>query len=182
MACQKCLPMQPKQGSLCRKGRALSPRSSTQAVEPRGTSVTCTSARWIPFRDLAEQATDEVMLVAALMTAPDGATKISAIAAGYFGPSAVAERVVRPIKAFDQPIVDTLATISYEQLNAMLDSSFPRGARNYWKSHFCEQLNDAAIDTIVDCHKKCPSPMAAISPVSRRRLKEQGRSARRRQL
>ena len=115
------------------------------------------------FRDLAEQATDEVMLVAALMTAPDGATRISAIAAGYFGPSAVGERVVRPIKAFDQPIVDTLGPISYEQLNTTLDSSFPRGARNYWKSHFCEQLNDAAIDAIVDCHKKCPSPMAMIS-------------------
>jgi len=115
------------------------------------------------FRDLAEQASDDVMLIAALMTAPDGTTKIAAIAAGYFGPSAVAERVVNPIKAFGQPIVDTLGPISYEDLNTRLDASFPRGARNYWKSRFCEELSDAAIDAIVDCHEKCPSPMAMIS-------------------
>ena len=115
------------------------------------------------FRDFAERATDEVMLVAALMTAPDGATKVSAIAAGYFGPSAIAERVVKPIKVFDQPVVDTLGPIPYEQLNASLDASFPRGARNYWKSHFCEQLTDEAIETIIDCHRKCPSPMAMAS-------------------
>jgi len=115
------------------------------------------------FRDFAERATDEVMLVAALMTAPDGATKVSAIAAGYFGPSAIAERVVKPIKVVDQPVVDTLGPIPYEQLNASLDASFPRGARNYWKSHFCEQLTDEAIETIIDCHRKCPSPMAMVS-------------------
>jgi hypothetical protein len=39
------------------------------------------------FRDLAERATDEVMLFAVLMTAPDGATRVSVIGAGYFGPS-----------------------------------------------------------------------------------------------
>src|SRR5207249_2312700 len=110
-----------------------------------------------------ERATDEVMLVAALIAAPDGATKVSAIAAGYFGPSAIAERVVKPIKVFDQPVVDTLGPIPYEQLNASLDASFPRGARNYWKSHFCEQLTDEAIETIIDCHRKCPSPMAMAS-------------------
>src|SRR5207244_1880579 len=66
-------------------------------------------------------------------------------------------------KVFDQPVVDTLGPIPYEQLNASLDASFPRGARNYWKSHFCEQLTDEAIETIIDCHRKCPSPMAMVS-------------------
>jgi len=115
------------------------------------------------FRDLADKASDDVMLVAALMTAPDGATKIAALAAGYFGPSTVAQRVVQPIKSFGQPIMDTIGPISYEELNTRLDASFPRGARNYWKSQFCEKLTDAAIDTLVDCHSKCPSPMAMIS-------------------
>jgi FAD/FMN-containing dehydrogenase len=114
------------------------------------------------FRDLAEHASDDVMLVAALMTAPDGATKIAAIGAGYFGPSAVAERVVKPIKAFGRPIADTLGPVSYEELNTRVDAAFPRGARNYWKSQFCEGLTDAAIDTMVECHKKCPSPMAMV--------------------
>jgi FAD/FMN-containing dehydrogenase len=115
------------------------------------------------FRDLAEHASDDLMLVAALMTAPDGATKIAAIGAGYFGPSPDAERVVKPIKSFGQPLVDTIGPISYEVLNTRLDASYPRGARNYWKSQFCEELSDAAIDTMIDRFMKVPSPMAAIS-------------------
>jgi FAD/FMN-containing dehydrogenase len=114
------------------------------------------------FRDLADEASDEISLVAALRTAPDESTRISAIGAGYFGPSAVAERIVKPIRSFGQPIVDAMGPIPYEQLNAMLDGSFPRGARNYWKSHFCEELTDAGIATIVDCFMKCPSPMGMI--------------------
>jgi FAD/FMN-containing dehydrogenase len=115
------------------------------------------------FRDLAERASDDIMLVAALMTAPDGATKIAAIAGGYFGPSSVAERVVKPIKSFGQPVVDTLGRISYEELNTRLDASFPRGARNYWKSRFCEALSNAAIDTVIEHFMNIPSPMAMIS-------------------
>lgn len=114
------------------------------------------------FRDLVEKAGDDMMLVSALRTAPDGATKISAIGGGYFGGNADAERAVQPIKTFGPPVVDAMGPIPYLQLNAMLDDSFPQGARNYWKSHFCEHLSDAAIDTIVDCFRKSPSPMASI--------------------
>ena len=93
----------------------------------RRLSFVCTKwGRWLPeessrgqpsahetlrlFRDLAARATDEGMLVAALMTASHDVTKVSAIAAGYFGPSAIAERVVKPIKAFDQTIADELSS------------------------------------------------------------------------
>src|SRR5262249_25049037 len=48
------------------------------------------------------------------------------------------------------------------QLNAMLDESYPRGARNYWKSRFIDELSDRAIDTIVDSFMKCPSAMGQI--------------------
>ncbi|HVN34118.1 MAG TPA: FAD-binding oxidoreductase [Casimicrobiaceae bacterium] len=114
------------------------------------------------FRDLADKASDDVSLVAALMTAPDGVTKIAAMAAGYFGPSAVAERVVKPIRSFGRPIMDTLGPITYEEINTRFDASLPRGARNYWKSQFCEELSDAAIDAMVECQKTCPSPMSMI--------------------
>jgi FAD/FMN-containing dehydrogenase len=114
------------------------------------------------FRDLAEEAGDDTALVAALRTAPDGKTRLSAIGAGHFGPHADAERAVKPVKAFARPVLDALGPIPYTQLNAMLDEGFPRGARNYWKSHFCEELSDVAIDAIVECFAKCPSPMGYI--------------------
>jgi FAD/FMN-containing dehydrogenase len=114
------------------------------------------------FRDLANAADDNLMLVAALITGPDGATKLCAIAAGFFGPSTQGEAALRPIKSFGQPVMDAMGPIPYTQLNAMLDESYPRGARNYWKSRFIDDLSDPAIDTIVESFMKCPSPMGQI--------------------
>jgi FAD/FMN-containing dehydrogenase len=114
------------------------------------------------FRDLTAAATDDLMLVAALITGPDAATKLVAIAAGFFGEAAAGEKAVEPIKSFGQPAVDAMGAIPYTQLNAMLDASYPPGARNYWKSHFCEALADGAIDAIVDGFMRCPSPLGQI--------------------
>ena len=114
------------------------------------------------YRDLASEAPDDLMLVAALITGPDAVTKLAAIAAGHFGEPAAAEKALKPIKSFGQPAMDAMGPIPYTQLNAMLDASYPAGARNYWKSHFCERLDDAAIDTIVDAFMRCPSPMSQI--------------------
>ena len=114
------------------------------------------------FRDLASAADDNLMLVAALITGPDGVTKLCAIGAGYFGPSAQGEAALRPIKSFGQPVMDAMGPIPYSQLNMMLDESYPRGARNYWKSRFVDELSDRGVDTIVDAFMKCPSPMGQI--------------------
>jgi hypothetical protein len=42
-----------------------------------------------------------------------------------------------------------IGAIPYADLDTVLDASLPRGARNYWKSQFCETLSEAAIDVIV---------------------------------
>jgi len=114
------------------------------------------------FRELASCADDDLMLVAAFITGPDRVTRLSAIAAGFFGPIAQGERAVKPIKSFGQPVMDAMGPTPYTQLNAMLDESYPRGARNYWKSRFIDELSDAAVDTIVDSFMKCPSPMGQV--------------------
>jgi FAD/FMN-containing dehydrogenase len=114
------------------------------------------------FRDLAAAATDDLMLVCALITGPDATTKLVAIGAGYFGDADEAAKTVAPIKSFGPPVMDAIGPIPYAQLNAILDASYPAGARNYWKSHFCERLSDEAIDTIVEAFMKCPSPMGQV--------------------
>lgn len=114
------------------------------------------------FRDLTAQADDDLMLVCALITGPDGATRLAAIGAGFFGPLGQAERAMRPIKAFGPPAMDAIGPIPYAELNALLDASYPAGARNYWKSNFCERLDDAAIDALVECFLRCPSPMGQV--------------------
>ena len=114
------------------------------------------------FRNLAASADDNLMLVAALITGPDASTRLCAIAAGHFGAVAEGERAVAAIRALGPPAVDALGPIPYTQLNAMLDASYPKGARNHWKSRFVDQLDDVAIDAIVGAFMRCPSPMGQV--------------------
>jgi FAD/FMN-containing dehydrogenase len=114
------------------------------------------------YRDTAAHAPDDMMLVGAMQTAPDGVTKVAGIAAGHFGTAEAGAAAIAPIKKFGHPIVDVLGPMPYTQLNMMLDPSLPRGARNYWKAHFLPELSDAAIDVLVEGFAAAPSPMAAI--------------------
>jgi FAD binding domain len=115
------------------------------------------------FRELAVSAPDDLMLVATVVGAPDGSgTKLAAIAASHCGSLRDGEAAVRPIKAFATPVIDTVGRMTYCELNTMLDAGYPKGARNYWKSHFLPELTDEAIQTMVECYERCPSPMSEI--------------------
>lgn len=114
------------------------------------------------FRKLTDGADDNLMLVAALITGPDPSTRLCAIGAGFFGTAAEGERTLAAIRSLGPAAVDALGPIPYTQLNAMLDASYPRGARNYWKARFIDALDDGAIEAIVDGFMKCPSPMGQV--------------------
>jgi FAD/FMN-containing dehydrogenase len=114
------------------------------------------------YREFTTSVSDDEMVFAAMLTAPDGVTKLAAIAAGHFGPTETAEAAMAPIKAFGAPVLDTLQPISYVALNGMLDAAFPKGALNYWKSHFVDTLTDDAIDTLIEQFSKCPTPMGQL--------------------
>jgi FAD/FMN-containing dehydrogenase len=114
------------------------------------------------YRDFTRTVSDDEMVFAGMLTAPDGITKLVAIAAGHFGPADTAEAAMKRIKGFGSPVLDTLQPISYVALNGMLDGAFPRGALNYWKSHFIETLTDEAIDTLIDQFSRCPTPMGQL--------------------
>jgi FAD/FMN-containing dehydrogenase len=115
------------------------------------------------YRDQTTDLPDEAFLVAAMLTAPDGSgTKIAAIAAQHSGALAAGEAFARPIKAFGQPAVDVLGPMSYVASNMMLDESFQKGSRNYWKSHFLHELSDGAIDALLDQFDRLPTIISSI--------------------
>jgi FAD/FMN-containing dehydrogenase len=115
------------------------------------------------FREVTASAPDNMMLVAALLGAPDGSgTKLAAIAASHCGPPSDGEAAMRRLKTFGHPVMDTIGPMTYCGLNVMLDGGYPKGALNYWKSHFLRDLSDEAIETMIDAFEKCPSPMSGI--------------------
>jgi len=115
------------------------------------------------FRDRCADLPDEMMLVAALQTAPGASNgKVVGVAAAHCGSLEEGEVAVRPLKAFGSPVLDALGPVPYTALNTMLDAAFPKGALNYWKAQFLTDLSDDAIRTLVMAFEACPSPMSQI--------------------
>jgi FAD/FMN-containing dehydrogenase len=113
------------------------------------------------FRDFTASLPDEFTVFAGLIHAPDGA-KLAAMVTCHCGSLAVAEGAVRPLKEFGSPAMDAIGPMPYCQLNAMLDAAYPKGALNYWKSSFLAQMTDDAIDTMIACFARCPTPMGQV--------------------
>jgi len=114
------------------------------------------------FRDYTRTIDDDVFTACALLTGPDGATKLVGIAAGYMGHPDGGPAAVAPIKTFGSPVMDAMGPIPYVTLNGMLDGAFPKGANNYWKAPFLDHLEDGAIDAAIEAMAACPSPMSQI--------------------
>ncbi|RWN26910.1 MAG: FAD-binding oxidoreductase [Mesorhizobium sp.] len=115
------------------------------------------------FRELAHNASDDLMLVAGLTTAPDGSgTPIVAIVSCHIGSAENAEAMGRRIRSLGTVAVDALGPIPYVELNGMLDAGFPSGAFNYWKSTFLPRLDDDAIEALVTAYESCPVPTSSI--------------------
>ena len=114
------------------------------------------------FRDQCAKLPDEAMMVAGLLTAPDGVTKIVGMLLAHCGAMADGEALARPIKAFGSPAMDVMGPIPYCAQNGLLDAAFPKGALNYWKAQFLKDLTDDAIRTLVECAAAAPSPMSQV--------------------
>ena len=115
------------------------------------------------FRDSTKSLPDEHMIFGGLIHAPDGSgTKLAALVTCHCGPPADGDKAMRPLKAFGPPVMDALGPMLYVDLNGMLDAAYPKGALNYWKSSFLSQLSNEAIETMIACFAKCPTPMGQI--------------------
>jgi FAD/FMN-containing dehydrogenase len=115
------------------------------------------------FRDCTAALADDHTLFAGLIHAPDGSgTKLAAMVSCHCGSPAAGEAAMRPLKQFGSPVIDALGPMPYCQLNSMLDAGYPKGALNYWKSCFLAQLSDDAIEKMIDCFARCPTPMGQL--------------------
>jgi FAD/FMN-containing dehydrogenase len=114
------------------------------------------------YRDRTSATPDELTLFAGLSHAPGGTDKLAAIHGGHCGSLADGETAVRPLKTFGVPAIDTMAPLPYTALNQMLDGGHRTGALSYGKSGFLTALGDEAIDTLIDCYARVPSPGSAI--------------------
>jgi FAD/FMN-containing dehydrogenase len=115
------------------------------------------------YRDFSAAAPDELTTYAAMLyTPPPDSAQVVALVTCYNGPIEQAEQLMRPLREFGPPLVDTIQPLSYMQIQTQLDDGFPPGVQNYWKSSFLRGLSDDALDAIVDHAATVPSPLSAV--------------------
>jgi FAD/FMN-containing dehydrogenase len=122
------------------------------------------------YRDFMHDAPDELQAYAAFvqgnpaMGMPEplhGETLVGA-AVLYSGDIDEGREVVQPLREFGEPIVDMVGPTPYVEHQQSSDELYQEGHRNYWKSHFFDELTDEAIDTIVEHADPLPSPFTTV--------------------
>jgi FAD/FMN-containing dehydrogenase len=113
------------------------------------------------YREVTRTAPDALGSLVALGTLPDG-TQAAVLLAGYTGPLAEGEELLRPLRAFGPPLADQLGPSPYAALQGISEHFNPRGHRNYLKTNYLTALSDEAIDTLVEQYRRVPAPFSHI--------------------
>jgi len=123
--------------------------------------------RW---RDLEAGAPDESTQGALLFHFPDDPSApeplrgapVAGLGGVYAGPPEDGEKLLRPLREYGPPLVDTFQPMPYNAAQRMADFLWPPGLQNYWKSSYLKTLSDAAIDVVVDFFARVPSKRTVI--------------------
>ena len=100
------------------------------------------------YDEFARQCPDELSVNAGFAVAPDG-THLLGIGVAWFGDLEAGSRLLKPLRGFEQPLVDEIGPLSYVDLQRGGDGAFPTGRRHYWKGGFLRRLGPDAIDVLV---------------------------------
>jgi len=101
------------------------------------------------YREFAGTAPDEVRADAIIRRPPSG--RVLDVYVCYCGSIQEGERVLRPLREFGPPMIDTIAPVPYMTVQTMLEANQPPGPlHRYFKSSFLKELSDDAIRTLVD--------------------------------
>lgn len=113
------------------------------------------------YRETTPTLPDELVMVAAILVAPDG-NPVSGLAVGYNGDPSAAEKALAPIRKFGKPLADMIQEVPYVQHQSMLDDAYPSGLFHYWKAGFMEKIADESIDIMIEKFKSRPSPLSHL--------------------
>jgi hypothetical protein len=88
---------------------------------------------------------------------------VVAVSCCYAGAVEEGEAVVRPLKAFDSPVLDLCQPKPYTAHQGMLDASFPHGWWYYLRACDVGALTDGVIDVMVEYGSRIVSPTTSVS-------------------
>ncbi|MEU9342685.1 FAD-binding oxidoreductase [Streptomyces sp. NPDC048278] len=111
------------------------------------------------YRDFGVNSPRELGINSAVVTVPDNplfpaelhGSKVYAVFLCWNGPLDEGERVLEPLRRFAEPALDLIQPLPYTAQQQMVDQlgSGPFGSRQYWKTGYLDELDDAAIDAFL---------------------------------
>lgn len=118
---------------------------------------------WGYFEGFSAGAPDELVLMMALVHAPDGSgQKIAAVGMCHCGDPSEGEKAAAAIRRAATPLIDMLGPLPYPVQNTLLDAGFPKGARNYWKSAFFKEVTADTVALMVERFEQTPSILTGM--------------------
>ena len=116
------------------------------------------------YREFTRTVPDELTVYLGVADPADGSgEKLVLLPLCHCGPDL--EQVdtdLAPLRKFGSPVVDDVRLMPYPVINTLSDGGYPRGARNYWKSAFVQDLSDEVMGIMAEAIERCPSPMGGF--------------------
>ena len=122
------------------------------------------------YRKLAAAMPDELTVWVVMRKAPPlpflpeewHGKEVLVFAACYAGDMAEGEKVLAPLRALGTPIADVIGPHPYASWQQAFDPLLTPGARNYWKSHNFEVIEDGLVDLLTEAVDRLPTPECEI--------------------
>jgi hypothetical protein len=122
------------------------------------------------YRELTAAAPRELAVWQLLLPAPPApfvpaewhGRRLCGMAVCYSGDLDDTERVLAPIRALGEPLVDLLGRRPYTEVQSYLDDTEPSGRHYYWKTEFLAGLDDGLLAGLRELFAACPIPEADL--------------------
>ncbi len=122
------------------------------------------------YRKLAAAMPDELTVWVVMRKAPPlpflpdewHGKEVLVFAACYAGDMAEGERALAPLRALGKPIADVIGPHPYAGWQQAFDPLLTPGARNYWKSHNFDAVEDGLVDVLSEAVGRLPTPECEI--------------------
>lgn len=122
------------------------------------------------FRELAARMPDELTVWTVLRKAPPlpflppewHGREVLIFACCHAGDMAEGERALEPLRALGTPVADAVGPHPFAAWQQAFDPLLAEGARNYWKSHNFDDLDDGLIDLLVEATERLPGEACEI--------------------
>jgi FAD/FMN-containing dehydrogenase len=122
------------------------------------------------YRGWVRELPDETTTLVNLTTAPPApflpeevhGKPVVAVVAVHAGDHEQGRAIMQPLKDLGDPVADLIDVIPYVGMQTLLDPLWERGAHNYFRSAYVDDVNDAAVKALVARHRDVPSPHSEI--------------------